>query len=119
MEKNKEKGLEKIAVFQGKNIRRVFHEGEWHFSIVDIIQVLSGTDNPRRYWSDLKRKVKKEGYVELYGKIVQLKFTSSDGKRYATDAERYRKADKEKGRDKGELSAGEECVIAGKAIWFD
>lgn len=86
MKKNKEKGLEKIAVFQGKNIRRVFHEGEWHFSIVDIIQVLSGTDNPRRYWSDLKRKVKKEGYVELYEKIVQLKFISSDGKRYMTDA---------------------------------
>ena len=52
---------------------------------MDVISVLTGTENPRRYWSDLKRKLKKEGAVELYEKIVQLKMLSSDGKRYKTD----------------------------------
>lgn len=46
---------------------------------------LSDTENPRRYGSDLKRKLKKEGAFELYEKIVQLKMLSSDGKRYKTD----------------------------------
>ena len=54
------------------------------FSIVDVIAILTGTENPRRYWSDLKRKLKKEGAVELYEKIVQLKMLSSDGKKYKT-----------------------------------
>jgi len=47
--------------------------------------VLSGTDNPRRYWSDLKRKLKSEGAVEVYEKIVQLKMTDPDGKKRLTD----------------------------------
>ena len=47
--------------------------------------VLTGTANPRRYWSDLKRKLKTEGANEVYEKIVQLKMLSSDGKRYKTD----------------------------------
>ena len=55
------------------------------FSIVDVIAILTGTENPRRYWSDLKRKLKKESAVELYEKIVQLKMLSSDGKKYKTD----------------------------------
>jgi hypothetical protein len=58
---------------------------EWYFSIVDIVGILSGTDNSRRYWSDLKRKMKSEG-SQLYEKIVQLKMQSSDGKYYSTDA---------------------------------
>ena len=53
--------------------------------IVDVCEVLSGTDNPRRYWSDLKRKLKSEGAVELYEKIVQLKMTAPDGKKRLTD----------------------------------
>ena len=52
---------------------------------MDVIAVLTGTENPRRYCSDLKRKLKKEGAVELYEKIVQLKMLSSDGKKYKTD----------------------------------
>ena len=58
---------------------------EWYFSIVDVCEVLSDTDNPRRYWSDLKRKLKAEGAVELYEKIVQLKMTAPDGKKRLTD----------------------------------
>jgi hypothetical protein len=77
--------LVRVAVFEGKRIRKIFHEGEWWFSIIDIVQVLTGSSIPKRYWSDLKRKLAKEGYAELYEKIVQLKFASADGKYYATD----------------------------------
>ena len=52
--------------------------------MVDVCQVLSGTENPRRYWSDLKRKLQKEG-SEVYEKIVQLKMTAPDGKKRLTD----------------------------------
>ncbi|MHB8881557.1 MAG: BRO-N domain-containing protein [Thermodesulfovibrionales bacterium] len=75
----------KLAVFQGKHIRKVFHEGEWWFSIIDVIEVLTNSSIPKRYWSDLKRKLANEGYSELYAKIVQLKFAAADGKLYASD----------------------------------
>ena len=71
---------DQIQLFEDKRIR-----SEWYFSIVDVCEVLSGTDNPRRYWSDLKRKLKSEGSVELYEKIVQLKMTAPDGKKRLTD----------------------------------
>ena len=76
-----------IQLFEDKKIRTAWDEEqeEWYFSIVDVIAILTGTENPRRYWSDLKRKLKKEGAVELYEKIVQLKMLSSDGKKYKTD----------------------------------
>jgi DNA-damage-inducible protein D len=75
----------KIAVFQKKEIRKVIHKNEWWFSIIDVIEVLSGTDRPRKYWSDLKRKLMSEGYNELSEKIGQLKLPASDGKKYLTD----------------------------------
>ncbi len=73
-----------LIVFQGKSIRRMWYNEEWFFSIVDIVTVLTGSSIPRRYWSDLKIKLKDEGF-ELYEKIVQLKLPSSDGKFYETD----------------------------------
>ncbi len=73
-----------LIVFQGKGIRRTWHNEEWFFSIIDIVTVLTGSSIPRRYWSDLKIKLKDEGF-ELYEKIVQLKLPSSDGKFYETD----------------------------------
>jgi DNA-damage-inducible protein D len=66
-------------------IRRQWVEDRWFFSMVDVIAVLTESDTPRRYWSDLKRKLHTEGF-ELYAKIVQLKMRSLDGKQYATDA---------------------------------
>jgi DNA-damage-inducible protein D len=75
----------KLAVFQGKHIRKVLHEGEWWFSIIDVVEILTDSSIPKRYWSDLKRKLASEGYSELYDKIVQLKFAAADGKLYATD----------------------------------
>ena len=73
-----------LVVFQDKKIRRIQQNGEWYFSIIDVIEILTGSSIPRRYWSDLKLKLKGEGF-ELYEKIVQLKLVSSDGKRYETD----------------------------------
>lgn len=75
-----------IQLFEDKRIRTAWDEEkeEWLFSIVDVGEVLSGTDAPRRYWSDLKRKLKAEG-SQLYEKIVQLKLKAVDGKRYNTD----------------------------------
>ena len=79
---------DKIQLFENQIIRTVCDEEreEWFFSVVDVCAVLTGSDNPRRYWSDLKRKMKAEGAVQLYENIVQLKMKSSDGKSYKTDA---------------------------------
>ena len=81
------KGNSSIQLFEDQKIRTAWdaEKEEWYFSIIDVISVLTGTANPRRYWSDLKRKLKAEGANELYEKIVQLKMLSSDGKRYKTD----------------------------------
>ncbi|WP_273384539.1 BRO family protein [Actinobacillus porcinus] len=78
-----------IKLFEGNQIRSVWdsEQEEWYFSVVDVVAVLTESANPRRYWSDLKRKLHvEEGANELYEKIVQLKFKSSDGKMYKTDA---------------------------------
>ena len=76
---------DRIAIFQGKQIRKILYHGEWWFSVIDAVAVLADSSIPRRYWSDLKIKIKSEGYAELYEKIVQLKLTSTDGKKYVTD----------------------------------
>jgi len=75
----------KIALFKGKKIRRIIYQNEWWFSIVDIINALTGTDRPRKYWNDLKKKLTEEGYREVSEKIGQLKMEASDGKKYLTD----------------------------------
>jgi DNA-damage-inducible protein D len=80
------KTINKLVVFEDKKIRRVLHNGEWYFSIIDVVEVLTDSANARRYWSDLKIQLTDtEGFSQLYGKIVQLKLESSDGKKYVTD----------------------------------
>ena len=74
-----------IAVFKGKEIRRTLHKNEWWFSVVDVVEALTGSDRPRKYWADLKKKLADEGHDELSDKIGQLKLKSSDGKFYETD----------------------------------
>jgi hypothetical protein len=76
-----------ITIFEGKHIRRVWDDEKelWYFSVVDMVEILTGSSIPRRYWSDLKIRLKAEG-SQLYEKIVQLKFMSQDGKFYASDA---------------------------------
>jgi hypothetical protein len=75
----------KLAVFEGKTIRKTLHEGEWWFSIIDIIDALVGGDRPRKYWSDLKKKLLSEGFFEVSEKIGQLKMPAPDGKQRFTD----------------------------------
>jgi prophage antirepressor-like protein len=75
----------KIALFEGKTIRKAFHNDEWWFSIIDVITVLTHSDRPRKYWSDLKKKLINEGYIEVSEKIGQLKMKAPDGKMRQTD----------------------------------
>jgi hypothetical protein len=75
----------KIAVFKGKEVRKTIHDNQWWFSITDIIEALTGNERPRKYWSDLKKKLIKEGYFEVSEKIGQLKLQAADGKNYLTD----------------------------------
>lgn len=77
-----------IKLFEQKQIRSLYDEKteKWYFSIIDIIDVLTESSNPRRYWSDLKNKLsREEGFVEVYEKIVQLKLKAPDGKLRETD----------------------------------
>ena len=74
--------------FEGQSIRRIYDEATetWWFSVIDIVQVLTGTSNARRYWSDLKRKLAREaGSEQPYAEIVQLKLTAPDGRKRETD----------------------------------
>ena len=75
-----------IKVFEDKKIRAVWDDQkeEWYFSIVDVIEVLTDSERPRKYWGDLKKKLKTEG-SQLSEEIGQLKLPSSDGKLYKTD----------------------------------
>lgn len=75
-----------IRLFEEKKVRTLWDEERetWFVSVIDVIEVLTGTDRPRKYWNDLKTKLKKEG-SELSEKIGQLKIQSSDGKYYKTD----------------------------------
>ena len=76
-----------IKLFESKKVRTHWDEKKelWYFSIIDVIEILTDSNNPRRYWSDLKRKLKEEGFGQLYDIIVQLKLEASDGKKYLTD----------------------------------
>ena len=75
-----------IKLFEDRQVRSVWDSEakKWYISIIDVIEVLTDSANPRRYWSDLKRKLQAEG-SQLYENIVQLKMKSSDGKSYNTD----------------------------------
>jgi len=75
-----------IKLFETKQVRTVWNETEeeWYFSVIDVVGVLTESANPRRYWSDLKIKLKKEG-SQLYENFVQLKLLAADGKNYLTD----------------------------------
>jgi len=75
----------KIAIFRGKGIRKTIYRNEWWFSVIDVVETLTGTDRPRKYWNDLKKKLIKEGYIEVSEKIGQLKLEAPDGKLRETD----------------------------------
>lgn len=80
------KNKKQITIFEGQKIRRAWDDEKelWYFAIMDVIQILATTDRPRKYWNDLKTKLKIEG-SEVSEKIGQLKLKASDGKFYLTD----------------------------------
>jgi len=77
---------ESIVLFNQQQVRRHWDDEQelWCFSVVDVIEILTGSNRPRKYWNDLKKKLFDEG-SELSEKIGQLKMLSSDGKKYLTD----------------------------------
>lgn len=79
--------MEKRILFLDNKIRIVWDNKnkKWLFSVVDIIAALTGTSNPKRYWSDLKRTIKTSGRVNALNKVTQLKLTAADGKKRLTD----------------------------------
>lgn len=76
----------KIQLFEQKQVRTLWDDDqeEWYFSIIDVVEVLTDSSEPKRYWSDLKRKLAKEGN-ETYDNIVRLKMRAADGKMRMTD----------------------------------
>lgn len=86
MDNELEQQSSKIAIFKGKQIRKTIYQGEWYFSIIDVVAVLTESPNPRRYWSNLKIQLSEnEGFTQLYSKTVQLKLLAPDGKMRETD----------------------------------
>jgi len=81
-----DKKSQSVAIFNQKEIRRHWDSKKelWYFSIIDVVAILTDSTIPKRYWTDLKKKLKIEG-SQVYEKIVQLKFKAVDGKKYATD----------------------------------
>src|SRR5476649_2110232 len=75
----------KIAIFKGKGIRKIIHKGEWWFSVVDVVEVLTESERPSVYWTAMKARVKNEDEFQLSTICRQLKLPSSDGKFYETD----------------------------------
>ncbi len=74
-----------IAVFRGKEIRKIIHNNEWWFSVVDVIAVLTDSVNPRDYWFKMKIREKGESGIELSTICRQLKLIAPDGKSRETD----------------------------------
>jgi DNA-damage-inducible protein D len=74
----------KLVVFEDKKIRRIWFNEEWYFSVIDVVEVLTDSNNPRNYWSMLKKR-ELNAEIELSTNCVQLKLPSLDGKSYLTD----------------------------------
>lgn len=69
-----------LALFEQNMIRRVWHNNEWYYSIIDVIAVLTESSNPRNYWTTLKARAKSEGFDEAIALIVPLKLKSADSR---------------------------------------
>jgi hypothetical protein len=78
--------MSNIKLFESKKVRSHWdaEKETWYFSVIDVIEILTGSSIPKRYWSDLKNKLTKEG-SEVYEKIVRLKMQAEDGKMRETE----------------------------------
>ncbi|MEI6345758.1 MAG: Bro-N domain-containing protein [bacterium] len=75
----------KISLFEGKKVRKTIHCDEWWFSVVDIVEALTDSTNPRVYWAVMKDRLEKDEKVQLFTFCKQLKLEASDGKMRETD----------------------------------
>ena len=73
------------TVFEEKEVRRVWHNEQWYFAVVDVVAVLSGSTNPQVYWRVLKKRLIDEGSNETVTKCNALKMAAPDGKMRLTD----------------------------------
>ena len=73
--------MSKLKLFENKKVRTLWDEEneQWYFSVIDVIEILTDSSIPKRYWSDLKKKLQAEG-SDVYEKIVQLKMEALDEK---------------------------------------
>ncbi|HMB26437.1 MAG TPA: Bro-N domain-containing protein [Patescibacteria group bacterium] len=85
MKNNLKQQNNKIALFEKKQIRKIWHNNEWFFSVVDVVGALTDSVDPKDYWYRIKKRANDEEDSELSTICRQLKLTASDGKNYATD----------------------------------
>ncbi len=78
--------MSSIKLFESKQVRTYWDQDKqtWYFSVIDVVEVLTESSIPKRYWSDLKTKLQNEG-SQVYEEIVRLKMKASDGKLRLTD----------------------------------
>jgi len=75
----------KIALFKGKKIRKTLFQNEWWFSVIDVIEALTDSSQPSKYWTAMKARVNSDDGIQLSTICRQLKLEASDGKKYETD----------------------------------
>jgi DNA-damage-inducible protein D len=78
-----------VILFQNRSVRQVWHEEQWFFSVVDIIEILTDSAAPKKYWTKLKKRLKDDGFFEVTTEsslLKSLKMKAQDGKFYLTDA---------------------------------
>ncbi len=83
--KNKKTEENSLIVFQDKKIRRIWHQDQWFFSVIDVVQALTDSADAKDYWYRLKKREQESSGIELSTFCRQLKLPSADGKSYATD----------------------------------
>ncbi|PJE66945.1 phage antirepressor protein, partial [Candidatus Shapirobacteria bacterium CG10_big_fil_rev_8_21_14_0_10_36_6] len=75
----------KIAIFKGNEVRKIIFKNEWWFSVIDVIQALTDSTQPSKYWTAMKARVEDSDEFQLSTICRQLKLLASDGKKYLTD----------------------------------
>lgn len=85
---NNHPGFHEVALFDNKEIRRIWENDKWYFSVVDVVQVLTDSTNPQTYWRVLKKRLNDEGN-ETVTNCNAFKLPAADGKMRKTDWRRY------------------------------
>ena len=83
-----QQGNAQLSIFDAEataQIRHVWHEGRWFFSVIDVVGLLTDSSRPRQYWFDMKRQIANEGFHEVLSQCCTLKLVAPDGKQRETD----------------------------------